>query len=97
MRKSRFSESQIVGILSELDAGVSASELARRHGIHLNTLRNWQAKYAGLNVSDVTRIKQLEDENARLRRVVANLTLDVDALKYALSKNYSGLHSGKSR
>ncbi|MBC5805948.1 MAG: hypothetical protein DLM53_07450 [Candidatus Eremiobacter antarcticus] len=97
MRKSRFTEPQIVGILKEFEAGVAIAELARRHGIHANTIHHWKAKYAGMSVSDVARIKQLEDENGRLRRVVANLTLDVDALKYALSKNYDGPRSERRR
>jgi len=97
MRKSRFSEAQIVAILKEHAAGVATTELARRHGIHPNTLRTWHAKYGGMESSDVVRLKQLEEENLRLRRIVTDLTLDVDAFKNVLAKNYSGPHSGKTR
>jgi putative transposase len=97
MRKSRFSETQIVAILKEHDAGVPTAELARRHGIHPNTLRVWRAKYGGMESSDVARLKQLEDENGRLRRIVTDLTLDVDALKNVLAKNFPGPRNGNSR
>src|SRR5258708_3841185 len=97
MRKSRFSESQIVGILKELDAGVTAVELCRRHGIHGNTLRHWRTKFAGMSVSDVAKMRQLEDENGRLKRIVADQAIDIDALKYALSKNYDGPRSERRR
>lgn len=68
MRKSRFSESQIVAILKEHEAGVPTAELTRRHGIHPNTLRTWHTKYGGMESSDVSRLKQLEEENSRGRR-----------------------------
>lgn len=88
MKKSRFSESQIVAILKEHDATGKTAEICRRHGIHPNTLRNWKAKYGGLEVSDVVRMKQLEEENARLKRIVANQAMDIDALKYLNSKKW---------
>lgn len=97
MRKSRFTETQIVGILAEQDAGAGTLELSRKHGIHPNTLRAWRAKYGGVDSAGVARLRQLEDENARLRRVVANLTLDVDALKAVLQKNFQGPQRAKSR
>ncbi len=88
MRKSRLTEPQIVAILKEHDATGKTAEICRRHGIHPNTLRNWKAKYGGLEVSDVVRMKQLEEENARLKRIVANQAMDLDALKYINSKKW---------
>lgn len=95
MKRSRFSEAQIVSILREYDAGVPIAELARKHGVHTNTLRLWKSKYGGLEVSDLMRLKQLEEENTRMRRVIANLTLEVDAMKELASKNSWRLHSAK--
>jgi putative transposase len=86
LEKARFSESQIVAILKGHDVTGKTAEIYHRHGIHLNTLRNWKAKYGGLEVSDVVRMKQLEEENARLKRIVANQAMDIDALKYSNSK-----------
>lgn len=88
MRKTRFTESQIVSILKEHDATGKTKEICRRHGIHPNTLRNWKAKYGGLEVSDVVRMKQLEEENTRLKRIVANQAMDIDALKYINAKKW---------
>ncbi len=88
MKKSRFPEAQIVEILREHDATGKTAEICRRHGIHPNTLRNWKAKYGGLEVSDVVRMKQLEDENGRLKRIVANQAIDIDALKYLNAKKW---------
>lgn len=88
MKKSRFTESQIVEILKEYEATGKTSEICRRHGIHANTLRNWKAKYGGMEVSDVVRMKQLEEENVRLKRIVANQAMDIDALKYLNQKKW---------
>jgi putative transposase len=88
MRKSHFSESQIVGIIKESEAGAKTPELCRRHGIHPHTSYRWKAKYGGMNVSDVAKLKQLESENVRLKRIVANLTLDNDVLKFINAKNW---------
>jgi putative transposase len=88
VKKSRFTESQIVEILKEYEATGKTSEICRRHGIHANTLRNWKAKYGGMEVSDVVRMKQLEEENVRLKRIVANQAMDIDALKYLNQKKW---------
>lgn len=87
MKKSRFTEAQIVGILKELDAGTTATELGRRHGIHANTIRLWRDKYGGLETSDLARLKQLEAESARKDRVIARLTMEVDAVRELIAKN----------
>jgi putative transposase len=88
MRKGRFSESQIVGILKELQSGVKAADLCRTHGISNATLYNWRAKYGGLETSDLVRLKQLEDENRRLKRIVADQALNIDALKIVAEGNF---------
>lgn len=97
MRKSRFSDAQIVSIIREYDAGASPAELARRHGVHANTIRLWKAKYAGMELSDVARLKQLEAENSQMHRIIARLTLKADAMEELIRKNGWGLHSGKKR
>jgi putative transposase len=88
MRKSRFSEAQIVGILKELKAGSNAADLCRKHGISTATLYNWRAKYGGLETSDLLRLKQLEDENRRLKKIVADQALNIEALKMVAEGNF---------
>jgi len=88
MKKTRYSEEQIVGILNEADAGIPVSELCRKYGISDATYYNWKAKYGGMAASDVKRLKQLEDENRRLKQLVADLTLDNQALKAVVTKNF---------
>ena len=88
MRKSRFSDEQIVGILKEHAAGEATGTLWRRHGISQQTLYRWKPKYDGLEGHDVRRLKALEDENARLKRLVAEQELDNQALKELLRKNW---------
>ena len=88
MKKTRHSEEQIVGILKEGEAGMSVTDLCRKYGMSDATYYNWKAKYAGMATSDVKRLKQLEDENRRLKHLVADLTLDNHALKEVLSKNF---------
>lgn len=90
MRKSRFTEAQIVSILKEHDAGASFIELGRRHGVHPNTISAWKAKYGGMESSEVARSRAVDDENTRLRRIVANLTLENDAMRQLIEKNSWG-------
>lgn len=88
MKKSRFSEGQIIGILKEQEAGLKTVELCRKHGISEATFYTWKGRYAGLEVSEAKRLKHLVEENAKLKRVVADLTLDNVVLKDLLSKNW---------
>jgi putative transposase len=87
MRKSRFTEAQIVQILAEHDAGASMEELGRRHGVHANTIRLWRTKYAGMSATDLARLKQLEAENAQMQRIIARQTVKIDAIEELLRKN----------
>ncbi len=88
MKKKRFSEEQIIRVLKEAEAGEKISEICRKYGISDGTYYNWKAKYGGMTISDAKRLKALENENSRLKRIVADLTLDNTALKDILSKNY---------
>ena len=84
--KKRFTEEQIVAVLKEYESGTTALELTRRLGINRNTLYNWKKKYGGLEVNEARRLKQLTDENGRLKKIVADLTLENAAIKDALTK-----------
>jgi putative transposase len=86
MKKSRFTESQIVGILKEADSGVPVNEIWRKHGISSATYYKWKAKYGGLDVSELARVKELETENSRLKRMYAELALENEAIKAVLKK-----------
>ena len=88
MKKSRFTEEQIIGVLRMHTAGAKAADLCRQHGISEATLYNWKAKYGGMTVSDARRLKALEDENRRLKRLVAETMLDNAALKDIASGNF---------
>ena len=88
MKRSRFTEEQIIGILKEHQAGLSASELCRKHGISDATFYNWRSKYGGMDVSDAKRLKALEAENAKLKTLLAESVMDVSTLKEMLGKNF---------
>jgi len=88
VKKSRFTEEQIVTAIKEHEAGTPTPDLCRRLGVGPQTLYRWKAKYGGMSVPDAQRLKALEDENRRLKKLVANQALDIDALKDVLSKNW---------
>jgi len=87
MKKTRYSEEQIIGVLKEAEAGIPVTELCRKYGISDATYYNWKARYGGMTTSEMRRLRQLEDENRRLKQLVADLTLDNQALKAVISKN----------
>lgn len=88
MKRSKFTDEQIIGILREQEAGAKTAELCRRHGISSATFYAWKAKFGGMDVSDAKRLKALEDENARLKRLLAESLLDQAALKDLLSRKW---------
>lgn len=87
MRRSRFSEEQIIAILAEHESGVKAKELCRKHGISDPTFYNWKAKFGGMTVSETARLRTLEDENRRLKKLLAESAIDNSVLKDLLRKN----------
>ena len=88
MKKSQFSEDQIIGILKEQQAGLPVTEICRRHGISDATFYTWRSRYGGMEVSDARRLKALDDENRRLKKLLAEAMLDVSTLREALGKNF---------
>ena len=86
MKRSRFTEEQIIGILKEVEGGRKIREACRAHGVSEQTYHRWKAKYGGLGISEARRIKQLEEENRRLKKLVADLSLDNQALKDIVSR-----------
>jgi putative transposase len=87
MKKGRFNEAQIIAILKEHEAGKKVSDLAREHGISEATFYTWKSKYGGMDVSEAQRLKALDDENRRLKHLVADLSLDKEMLKAVIRKN----------
>ncbi len=88
MKKITFTEAQILGILKEQEQGLKVAEICRKHGISDATFYNWKNKYAGMTVDELKRLKELEYENARLKKMYANLSLENDALKDIISKKF---------
>ena len=88
MKRSRFSEEQIIGVLKEHQAGLSAAELCRKYGISDATFYKWRSKYGGMEVSEAKRLRGLEDENAKLKRLLADAMLDISTLREMLGKNF---------
>jgi putative transposase len=87
MKRTRFTEEQIIGILKEAEAGAKTADLARRHGVSEATIYNWKAKFGGLEISEAKRLRSLEEENAKLKRLLADTMLDNAALNDLLSKS----------
>jgi len=88
VKNSRFSEEQIIGILKQSEAGAKTGDLCRQHGISEATFYNWRSKYGGMEVSEAKRLKQLEEENAKLKRIVAEQALDITMLKDLVGKKW---------
>jgi len=88
VKKSRFTEQQIVGILKESEAGAKTADLCRNHGVSPATFYKWKSKFGGMEVSDVAKMRGLEDENRRLKKLLADSALEVDALKLIASGNF---------
>lgn len=88
MKRNRFTEEQIIGILKEQEAGVPVADLCRKHGVSNASIYKWKAKYGGMDISEAKRLKALEDENARLKRLLADAMLDNSALKDLLGKKW---------
>ncbi len=88
MKGKRFSEEKIIGVLKESEAGAETKELCRRHGITVTTFYRWKSKYGGMDVSDARKLRMLEDENRKLKHIVAEQALDIAALKGVLGKKW---------
>lgn len=88
MKRKRFSEEQIISILKEHESGVALPELCRRYGMCQNSFYRWKSKYGGMEVSDAKKLRSLEEENRRLKRLVADQALDIQVLKEVNSKNF---------
>jgi putative transposase len=90
MKRGRFSEEQIIAVLKEAEGGANVTEVCRKHGISDATFYNWRSRYGGLEISELRRLRQLEEENRRLKGIVADQALDIRALKDVMAKNGYG-------
>lgn len=88
MKKSKFNESKIFGILKEAEVGMAVAEISRKYGISIATFYNWKSKYAGMSGSEIRRMRQLKDENNKLKRMYADLSLENNVLKELIEKNF---------
>ncbi len=88
MKRSRFTQEQIIGVLKEHQAGAAAADLCRKHGISDATFHKWRSKYGGMEVSDAKRLRGLEEENVKLKKLLAGSMLDVSTLREMLAKNW---------
>ena len=88
MKRARFTEDQIIGVLKEQEAGAKTADLARKHGVSEATLYNWKARYGGMDLSEAKRLKALEDENAKMKKLLAEQMLDAAALRELLAKKW---------
>ena len=95
MKKKRFNETQIINVLKEYEAGIPATDLARKHGVGESTIYAWNTKYAGMEVADLKRLRELEDENNRLKKMYATLSMDYELLEEVLKKKYNVDLSGE--
>jgi putative transposase len=93
MKKRRYTEEQIIGIMKQYETGIKASDLCREHGISEATFYNWKSKYGGAVMTETQRLRKMEDENRRLKQLVADLSLDLDSLKTIIRRNGWGLPS----
>jgi putative transposase len=87
-RKSKFSDAQIIGAIKEIEAGAAAKDVARKMGVSYETMNRWRGRFGGMTVSEVQDKRRLEDENTKLRRLVAQFALEIDSLKFALGKKW---------
>jgi putative transposase len=88
MRQKRFTEEQVIGVLKERESGIKAADICRKYGISEQTLHRWKSKYGGMTVSEARRLRELEDENRKLKQMVAEQALGIRALKAALERKY---------
>src|SRR5690606_41742917 len=96
MKKTKFTEVQIIGILKEQEQGLKVADICRKHGISDATFYNWKSKYAGMSVDELKRLKELAQENARMNKIVANQSLEIDIIKDVLSKKFCRLRRRSS-
>lgn len=95
MKKSKFSATQVAAILKEFDNGKSVEDISREHSVSRATFYKWRQRYGGMEASELKRVKELEEENARLKRMYANLAMELDVAKYIIEKSFKALHEAR--